>query len=219
MTVVAAVANRAPEITDTIPDVQIRNSAAYGVYGELYFSDPDGDTLTYTATSSDTTIAEVVVGGVANSTVTILANALGSVSITITVTDPSGLSATQTFTATVVNNFAPVITDTIPDVSIQNSATYGVYGELYFSDPDGDTLTYTATTSDSTIAEVVVGGVANSTVAILANALGSATITITVTDPSGLTATQTFTATVVNNFAPIITDTITGRTNLEQFHL
>ena len=200
--------NLAPVITDTIPDVQIRNSGTYGVYGELYFSDPDGDTLTYTATTSDSTIAQVAVGGVENSTVTILANALGSVSITITVTDPGGLTATQTFTATVVNNFAPVITDTIPDVSVRNSATYGVYGELYFSDPDGDTLTYTATSSNSTIAEVAVGGVENSTVTILANALGAATITITVTDPSGATASQTFTATVVNNFAPVITDTI-----------
>ena len=196
--------NFAPVITDTIPDVQIQNSLTYGVYGELYFSDPDGDTLTYTATTSNSTVAEVVVGGVENSTVTILANALGSVTITITVTDPSGATASQTFTAIVVSGTGdPSPIGTIPNQTLYVDGTAATIDvSSYFLDPDGDTLTYTATAFDTTIATV---SVLNSILIVTPIAVGTTTITVTATDPGGLTATQTFGVTVLqSNRAPVV---------------
>ena len=50
-----------------------------------YFSDPDGDTLTYTVSSSDTNVATA---SVSNATVTVTAVAAGSATITVTATDP-----------------------------------------------------------------------------------------------------------------------------------
>ena len=62
------------------------------------FSDADGETLTYTAVSSDEAIATVSVTG---STVTISPVGAGSAMVTVTASDPGGLTATQNIDITV----------------------------------------------------------------------------------------------------------------------
>ena len=57
------------------------------------FSDPDGDALTFSAVSSDTSVAAV---SALNSMVEITPKAAGSATVTVTATDPGGLSAEQT---------------------------------------------------------------------------------------------------------------------------
>ena len=208
---IATVVQWPPTTVGTIPDqtVIVGGTATIDDVSS-YFRSPDNKPLTYTAASSDTTKATV---SVSNAGVTVTGVAGGTATITVTATEPAGLSADQTFTVTVLTNRAPVITNTIPDVSIENSASYGVYAHDHFSDPDGDALTYTATTTDSSIASVTIGGPGNSTGTILANALGTVTITITVTDTSGATASQSFSATVVqSNRAPTPVGTISDIT-------
>ena len=63
-----------------------------------YFSDPDGDALTYEATSSDTQIATVTV---TESTVIIIGENVGRADIQVTARDPQGGTATQLFPVTV----------------------------------------------------------------------------------------------------------------------
>ena len=65
------------------------------------FQDPDGDALTYAATSSAPGIAAVAVSG---STVTVTAVATGTATITVTATDTGGTNtaANQAFTVEVV---------------------------------------------------------------------------------------------------------------------
>ena len=65
------------------------------------FRDPDGDPLTYRATSSEPDVVSV---SVSKSTVTVTAVAAGTAVVTVTVTDSDGSNkkATQTFTVTVV---------------------------------------------------------------------------------------------------------------------
>ena len=63
------------------------------------FEDPDtGDTLTYTAASGNT---GVVTAAVTGSTLTLTPVAVGTTTITVTATDPAGLSAFQELTVTV----------------------------------------------------------------------------------------------------------------------
>ena len=200
--------NSAPTTTTTIPDQELWNSFTGEVYAHNYFSDPDGDTLIYTASTTDSTIASVAVGGVGNSTVYIYANALGTVTITVTVTDSSGATASQTFSITVVQqpNRAPETYGSIPNQSVLLGGTAATVDvSSYFNDPDTDTLTYTAASSDTGRATV---SVSSATVTITPVAVGTATITVTASDPDGLTADQTFTATVVGNRAPTAVGTI-----------
>ena len=202
--------NRAPAAVGTIADqaLDVGGSAAT-VDVSSNFSDADNDTLTYTAASSDEAIATV---SVSESTVTITAVAAGSTTITVTATDPDNETATQTIAVTVTQpNRAPTAVGTIADQTVTVSGLNGtvdVSGN--FSDPDGDTLTYTAASSDAAKAAVSVSG---ATVTIRPVTAGSATVTVTATDPDGLTAEQTFSVTVKKpNQPPNVVGTIPNQT-------
>ena len=139
----------------TIPTQKVAaNKAAVTVDVSSYFSAPASETLTYTATSSNTSRATVSMSG---ATITISGVATGWSTIKVTATDTSNATATQSFSANVVSNLSPTPVGTIPMFTIRNSGVdqFGISG--YFSDPDGDTLTYAASSSDNTIAEANVG--------------------------------------------------------------
>ena len=164
-----------------------------------YFNDPDDQTLTYSAQSSDHAVATASAVG---STVTVTAVAQGSATITVTATDEDNLSAIQTFNVTVnpasppePTEQAPVAVGTIGSRTLTVGATptsIDVAG--YFNDPDGQTLTYSARSSDLAITTTAAVG---STVTVTAVAPGTATITVTATDEDNLSASQTFNVTVV----------------------
>ena len=207
-TATVTAANRAPEVVDAIPAQTVQSGGSATVDVSANFSDPDGDELTFAATSSDTTVATVSVSGAA---VEIAAVAPGSATVTVTATDPGGLSATQEFTATVTAaNRAPEVVDTIPSQTVQSGGSVTLDVSANFSDPDGDALAYAASSSDGGVATAAVAG---SDVTITGIAPGSATVTVTATDPGGLSATQEFTATVTAaNRAPEAVDTIPSQT-------
>ena len=91
-------ANRAPQASQSIPD----QTVLFGDDAQLdmgsYFTDPDGDTLTYEATSSNTHVATVSVSG---STVTLSTMNLGRANVRVTARDPDGRTAGQRFLVTV----------------------------------------------------------------------------------------------------------------------
>ena len=178
-----------------------------------YFSGPVDDTLTYSATSSNTSRATVSLSA---ATLTITGVAAGSSTIRVTATSSQNTSATQSFSVQVYSNRAPSIVATIPAMQIVNSGSDAVYLVNYFSDADGNTLTYTASSSNATLVEVSIGGVDNSTLTIWANGLTTATITVTATDTSSATATQSFSVQVVSSFAA---DTVPGLSGQEQLLL
>ena len=169
-----------------------------------YFTDPDGDALTFTAASSNAATASVSVSG---SVVTVTAAARGVVTVTVTARDPGGLSAQATFTVTVPNR-APAAVDTIPGQSVFVGDTASVDVAANFDDPDGDALTYSVESSDTT---AVAASVAGSVVSLTAITQGMSTVTVTARDPDGLTAEQDIAVTVPNR-APTLLDTIPSQT-------
>ena len=205
-----AAANSAPTTVGTIPAQTLKVSGSDATVDvSSYFSDADGDTLTYTAGSSDTAIATV---SVSSATVTISAVAAGTATITVTATDPDGETANQDISVTVNQaNRAPTTVNTIPSQTLKVSgsdATVDV--SSYFSDPDGDTLTYTASSSDTAKATV---SVSSATVTISAVAVGTVKITVTATDTEGETVNQTIGVTVNQaNRAPVAQGSIPNQT-------
>ncbi|WP_419947913.1 Ig-like domain-containing protein [Candidatus Palauibacter sp.] len=185
------VPNRGPEAVGTLPPRTLAVGEAETVDLSPFFSDPDGDALTYAAASSNSVVATVSVSG---SSVAVTALAKGGVTVTVTARDPQGLAAQQRFTV-VVPNRRPEAVGEIPAQTVSAGETATVEVSSFFSDPDGDALTYAAASSNSVVATVSVSG---SSVAVTALAKGTATVTVTANDPEGEEAEQRFRVTVPN---------------------
>ena len=201
-------ANRAPTAVGSIAAQTIPVGESVTVNVASNFSDPDGNTLSFSAASSDEGVATASASG---SNVTIDGVTAGTATVTVTARDPAGLTATQSIGVTVeATNQAPVAEGAIEDQTLLVDAEATVDVTANFSDPDGDELTYAATSSDTTVATVSTSG---AMVTVMAIATGSATVTVTATDPGELSASQEFGVTVeVPNRAPEITDSIPPRT-------
>ena len=154
------------------------------------FRDPDGDALTYAATSS---ASDVVLVSMSGSRMRTTARAAGAASVTVTATDPAGLSATQSQAITVSPppNRPPHASGSIPAQTVRIGDSVTVDVAPRFRDVDGDTLTYTAASSDP---GVVTPTIRQSELTMTAVAAGQATVTVT--DPDGEVATQTVSVTV-----------------------
>ncbi len=201
-------ANQAPEAVGAIPPRTMTAGQTVTVDVSAFFSDPDGDELTYTVESSD---AAVLTASMSGSSLTATAVAAGTATVTVTATDPDGLTATQSAGVTVeAANQAPETVGTIPAQAMTAGDEVTVDVSSFFSDPDGDELTYTAESSD---AEVAAAGIEGSSLTVTAVSAGAATVTVTAADPDGLTATQSAEVTVeAANQAPETVGTIPPRT-------
>ena len=194
ITVLPSDVNQPPVVVETLPDQTMTAESTLHVDVSPGFRDPDGDALTYQASSSAPGVAAVA--AVSGSTVSLAAVAAGTSAVTVTATDPDGLSATQSFTVTVEppENRPPVAVGTLPPVRVAaGDAALTVEVASAFSDPDGDALTYSATSSSPAVATAAVFG---SRVTVTPVAEGASTVTVTATDPDGLSAAQSFTVTV-----------------------
>ena len=185
------VPNRAPEARGTIFPITVEVGRTESVDVSSHFADPDGEALTYAATSSNEQMATVSVAG---STVTVAAIAKGTVTVTVTASDPAGLTAQQPFQATVPNR-APVTVGTIEELEVEMDTAANVNVAEYFDDPDGDPLAYAASSSSPAHVTVSVSG---SVVTVSGVLIGAATVTVTASDPEGLEARQTFAVEVLN---------------------
>ena len=91
--------NRPPEAAGTLPAVRLSGPGAMlEVDVSAAFGDPDGDPLTYKASSS---APRVVTARVAGARVTLTAVSAGWSTVSVTAADPGGLSAAQSFEASV----------------------------------------------------------------------------------------------------------------------
>ena len=207
-TLAVSVANQAPSPVGHIPALELTIGTPDALDLSRYFTDADGDTLSFSAASSNADVAGAAVDG---DTLAVTAAGHGTAVVTITASDPEGLSARQTLVVSVINR-APAPVDTIPALTLRAGNSVGVDVTRYFTDPDGDSLTYSPATSNADVAIVSQGRMYLTVAAVLK---GTATITVTATDPYELAAQQTFTVTVPNR-APVRTDAIPDLTLMTQ---
>ncbi|MDK9423782.1 putative Ig domain-containing protein, partial [Pectobacterium carotovorum] len=210
--------NDAPVVSGTIPPQNIAQGGNLNVTIPAgTFTDPDGDTLTLSATLADgTTLPSWLSFNPATGTFsgTPANGDVGSLTIKVTATDGSNASVSTTFGLTVTNvNDAPVVSGTIPAQNIAQGGSLNITIPAgTFTDPDGDTLTLSATLADGTALPswlsfnpatgTFSGTPGNSDV-------GSLTIKITATDGSNASVSTTFGLTVTNvNDAPVVSGTI-----------
>ena len=192
--------NRAPVAAVPVaPEQEATVGDTVRVDATPFFSDPDGDALTFAATSENPSVVSVSVEG---SVVAAEALSVGEAAVTVTASDPDGLSASVSVPVTVEANLPPEATqNSLPSMEIQERDSAVVKLASYFTDPNGQALTYTAESADTTVATV---SVSNDTLTVRAVTIGPSNVTVTATDPRGLTATLSGSVTVIErvNRAP-----------------
>ncbi len=175
------------------------------LYLDDFFGDPDGDVLNYAIDSvatfpSSSTVADYTINDNGQLEINASSYNTGSSTVTIRATDPDGLSVTQQLQVKLINlEFAPVINNIDNrETDEDTSLTF----EFSIRDNDGDSVTLTAASSDQELipdSGIQITGTGDSrtiTVTPAANQHGEATIELTATDSTGLTAKKSFTVTV-----------------------
>ncbi len=141
-----------PTLANPIPDTTAVVGTAFSYqFPANTFNDPDGDTLSYTATLSDDNALPgwlSFAAGTRTFSGTPEASDTGTVSVKVTATDGTN-SVSDTFDIAVTA--APTVANAIPDQTATVNAAFSYqFAANTFNDADGDTLTYTATQADGT---------------------------------------------------------------------
>lgn len=168
-------------------------------------SDPDGHALEWSLSDN----LDGLSGSYADGTLTLTVNALkASAGQTyegvLSVTDGYDTTS-QAFSYTILENHAPQAKGTIGDqrfAALHEQITIALND--FFTDPDGEVLTYqAASSSTSIIVNTNVAGTAEKPeLEMTANSFGFTTITVTAKDARGLTATQDFRVLVRDDSRP-----------------
>ncbi|WP_160153352.1 putative Ig domain-containing protein [Microbulbifer sp. ALW1] len=187
--------NRVPTRVNYIPDRtgSVGQAFSYTVPTNI-FSDPDGDGLTYSAKlSNGNNLPSWLSFNAGTRKFTGTPASGGTWDIRVTVSDGRGGTANDIFRITVAANRAPT-TSNIPNRSFTLYTWEPLFTNVssYFSDPDGDELTYSASGLHSGLS------INSSTGAISGQPLtyGSRTVTVTASDGRGGSVSDAFVLTI-----------------------
>ena len=161
------------------------------------FDDPGSNMLSLAVESSD---PEVVTAELLRDVVRLGGVSPGGATVTVTATNSDMLSAQSSFSVLVPNR-PPEARGAIPSAQMVSGATAHRVLSDYFSEPDGQQLTYASASSDARVASPSVSA---DTLTVVGRQPGTATVTIEASDPGGLTAIQQ----VVVNVRPPQSDTL-----------
>ncbi len=201
VTVDVTAENDAPAGTP-IPDRAHPDGAAVSFDVSGFFSDVDGDTLSFTQSGLPPGLS-INAAGIISGTIDRQASqggpgGNGVYSVTVTVGDGQGGTTSETFTFTVgnpppvaVNDNAVTNEDTPVTINVLDGTASGGTAD---SDPDGDPLAVTAASAAN--GTVTIGANGQITYVPNTNFNGTDTITYTISDGNGGTATATVTVTV-----------------------
>jgi hypothetical protein len=199
VTVTVTAENDKP-ILATLADLTVNEDATI-VPLVLSASDVDGDTILFSASSSDSQLVTVEVHGNRLSII-LVADAHGEAEISVEASDQT-LADSKSFHLTVnpVNDGAPVISPISSVVLSEDDSS--VFKELVASDVDGDPVVFSANSSVPSLVSVAVTGT-QLTITPLPNQHGLASITVEASDSFGAKTTATFSVTVnAKNDVPV----------------
>ena len=211
--------NRAPKAVRAFSDISLTHEPGNRQQWlsedlDTYFTDPDLDRLGYVASTSNNSVAGAGISFYLSdpepSYLDIRTNRAGTAVITVEASDPFGLTVSQSFTVTVHEenprppNRAPTVVRTFSNLSLTYERGNPQQWRLedldnYFADPDLDSLSYGAISSNDSVANAGIGyssRLGSHYMIVYTYSTGTAVITVRVTDPSGLRVTQSFTVTV-----------------------
>jgi Ca2+-binding RTX toxin-like protein len=185
--------------------------------GRLVATDPDGDIIRFSIVTAPS-YGSVVITNTATGTYTYTPNPgySGPDSFVFQATDDV-FNATGTISVLVAANQSPVLTAPLPRRGATERLPFVAQLPLTaFVDPDGDALTYTATLANGAPlpAWLTFNAATRTFSGTPANGdVGTITLRVVATDPSGAQGTGTFTLTVLNiNDAPVLQKPIGNRT-------
>ncbi len=166
-----------PPVVNPIASQQLQSSASLPI--SVTSSDPDGDTVNLFVASSNTSIANAQVTGV--SQITLTGVTAGAATITVTANDNHGGLSSTAFIVTVQGqNQAPAISPILSQTAEVGQITDVTVSA---SDPDGDPLTLDAQSDNTGI--VTATALGTNVVRLTGVAVGSANVTVTVSDSKG----------------------------------
>jgi len=189
VTVTITGVNDAPETTGISDQTNDDNdSVNLNVSGS--FSDVEGDTLTYSMIGQPSGLTINATTGVISGTIASSASTGSPYTVTVTANDGQGGTVNAPFTWT-VNNPAPTTTG-IPDQTNHDNDTVSLDVSGYFSDPDGDTLSYTMAGQPSGLTINATTGVISGTIASSASTMSPYGVGVIADDSQGGAVSATF---------------------------
>ena len=192
---VNAAANNPPVVINPIADVNLDEGfGTYNIDFSNVFDDVDGDVLSYSVSSSNTSVVGASISG---NNILISEVGVGTATITLTADDGNGGTADDIFTVSVnaAANNLPIVINPIPDVNLDEGfGTYNINFSNVFDDPDGDVLSYSVSSSNTSVVSSAISG---TNVVITEIGVGSATITLTANDGNGGVVNDVFTLVVI----------------------
>ncbi|MEW4372263.1 S-layer homology domain-containing protein [Paenibacillus kandeliae] len=168
--------NRAPVLTSSFQEMAATEKRADRIIDlNRYFSDPDGDTLTYSASSSKSLIAKPSING-GELSVSFLS--AGTATITVAANDGKGKRSNTTFKVTVNGN--PIVTNASDQTLTLEQPGVSLTLSDYFTDPEQGALTYSVIVDQPNVAKPTLNN--NGTLQLDPLQVGKAKVTVTAKD-------------------------------------
>ena len=174
------------------------------------FTDPQGETLTYSATQANgSALPSWLSFNAATRTFTgtVPTNAAG-LSIKVTATDTSGAANSETFSVATPAPAAPSVTaQTAGQVWTEGQSINLALPSNTFTDPQGEKLTYTATQANGSALPswLTFNGATDTFTGVAPNATASLSLKVTATDAGGASVSETFAASVAAAAGKLVT--------------
>ena len=203
--VTVSAVNDAPVVVLPVADFAVSEDAGNVVTNlTAIFSDAEtaASALTYAVVgNTNTALVTASITQGTNLTLAFTANSNGASQVSVSATDPSGLSVTNSFMVTVsAVNDAPMVISPIADFAVSEEAGNVVTNlTAIFSDAEtaATALTYAVVGNTNTaLITASVTSLTNLTLAFTANSNGTSQVSVSATDPSGLSVTNIFVVTV-----------------------